>query len=135
MGASLPEKTLERIADGAVDRELERVLPHEQVGWLDEARFGARRVPAEAGGPGDSIEDLVGEVVRLSRADSNVAHLYRGHFAFVESLRFQPEGVQEVWYPRVLAGRTVGNASTEKGGNALGSLNTVLDQDLSLIHI
>ncbi|MFP3423155.1 hypothetical protein R0K19_27710, partial [Bacillus sp. SIMBA_161] len=35
---------------------------------------------------------------------------------------------QDVWYPRILAGATVGNASTEKGGNALGRLNTVISR-------
>ncbi|MPZ04500.1 acyl-CoA dehydrogenase, partial [Micrococcus luteus] len=39
---------------------------------------------------------------------------------------FQPEAVRERWHARILAGATVGNASTEKGGNALGTLNTVL---------
>ena len=120
---------LERIAEGAVERELNRTLPFEQVAQLDEARFGALRVPAEFGGPGLSIEELIAEVIALAEADSNIAHLYRGHFGFVEALRFQPRDIQKVWYPRVLSGRTVGNASTEKGGNQLGTLNTTLAQD------
>ncbi|MCI2264376.1 acyl-CoA dehydrogenase family protein [Sediminivirga luteola] len=127
--AGLPESLLEEIAEGAVDRELGRILPFEQVSRLDAAGFGALRVPREAGGPGLSIEDLIGEVIRLAQADSNIAHLYRGHFGFVESLRFQPEEIRRLWYARVLAGATVGNASTEKGGNALGTLNTVLSRD------
>lgn len=122
----IPEELLAEIVDGAVSRELDRELPHQPVAALDAAGFGALRVPDEAGGPGGSIEDLTRQVIRLAAADSNVAHLYRGHFGFVESLRFQPEEIRRAWYPRVLAGETVGNASTEKGGNALGTLNTVL---------
>ena len=118
----LSEELLEEIAAGAVQRELERELPFEPVRQLDAARFGALRVPAEYGGPGLSIEQLVTELIRLAEADSNVAHLYRGHFGFVEAIRFQPEEVRAHWYSQVLDGRTVGNASTEKGGNALGCL-------------
>lgn len=125
----LPQELLEEIAAGAVSRELERELPFELVRKLDEAGFGALRVPAEHGGPGLSIEEFITELVRLAEADSNLAHLYRGHFGFVEALRFQPATIRSHWYPKVLAGQTVGNASTEKGGNALGELNTVLTEN------
>jgi alkylation response protein AidB-like acyl-CoA dehydrogenase len=122
----LPGELLEDIADGAVERELHRILPFEEVELLDQCGFGALRVPAEHGGPGVSVEQLIGEVIALAQADSNIAHLYRGHFGFVESLRFQPPDIQKAWYPGVLEGKTVGNASTERGGNALGTLNTTL---------
>ncbi|WP_029089040.1 acyl-CoA dehydrogenase family protein [Brevibacterium album] len=114
------------IAEGALERELHRRLPFAEVRRLDEAGFGTLRVPAEHGGPGASVETLTRLLVELAEADSNIAHLYRSHLGFVESLRFQPAEIQRAWYPRVLAGATVGNASTEKGGNALGRLNTVL---------
>ncbi|MCH8562288.1 acyl-CoA dehydrogenase [Nesterenkonia sp. YGD6] len=129
MSRTIPEELLTRIREGAVQRELERILPFEQVGWLDDVGFGALRVPTEFGGEELSIEGLIAEVIALAEADSNIAHLYRGHFGFVESLRFQPAPVRELWYARVLKGGTVGNASTEKGGNALGSLSTRLDRD------
>lgn len=128
MTRTIPHELLIRIRDGAVTRELERILPFEQVSWLDDVGFGALRVPAAFGGEEVSVEELITEVIALAEADSNVAHLYRGHFGFVESLRFQPAAVRELWYARVLKGSTVGNASTEKGGNALGSLNTRLDR-------
>lgn len=114
------------IAAGALERDLERRLPREEVRTLDRAGFGTLRVPAAHGGPGVSIEDFTRLLIDLAEADSNIAHLYRSHYGFVESLRFLPARLQEAWYPRVLAGATVGNASTEKGGNALGTLNTVL---------
>lgn len=125
---TLPQELLEEIAAGSVQRDLERILPFEQVAQLDDLGFGALRVPAAFGGPEVSTVELITQVVRLAEADSNIAHLYRGHFGFVESLRFQPREIQEVWYARALAGKTVGNASTEIGGNALGTLNTKLSQ-------
>lgn len=118
-----------QIGAGALQRESERELPHEAVAWLDQAGFGALRVPRWAGGVGASVETTARLVADLAEADSNVAHLYRSHFGFVEGLHFQPEAVREHWYARVLAGETVGNASTERSGNALGELNTRLSPD------
>ncbi|SMY11988.1 acyl-CoA dehydrogenase family protein [Brevibacterium jeotgali] len=115
-----------RIADGALARELDRRLPFDEVKALDEAGFGALRVPVEHGGPGVTIETFTRLLIDLAEADSNIAHLYRSHTGFLEALRFQSERIQDAWYPRVLAGATVGNASTEKGGNPLGGLSTVL---------
>lgn len=116
----------DQIAAGSLERDLERRLPFEEVRMLDQAGFGALRVPQEHGGPEASIEDFIRLLIDLAEADSNIAHLYRSHAGFVESLRFLPDDVQATWYARVLAGVTVGNASTEKGGNRLGTLNTVL---------
>lgn len=45
-----------RIAEGNVGRERNRILPHEQVRWLNEAGFGTLRIPAEQGGFGASLE-------------------------------------------------------------------------------
>ncbi|WP_188669008.1 acyl-CoA dehydrogenase family protein [Tersicoccus solisilvae] len=118
-----------RIAEGARRRDQERTLPHEPVRWLDEAGFGALRVPAAHGGAGVSVETVIRVLVDLAAADSNVAHLYRSHLGFTESLRWQPEAVRERWYGRIAAGQTVGNASTERGGNALGTVNTTLGRD------
>ncbi|GHC99514.1 acyl-CoA dehydrogenase family protein [Zhihengliuella salsuginis] len=114
------------IAAGAWDRDRERILPHEPVAALDAAGFGALRVPAERGGYGVTVETLTRLLVDLAAADSNVAHLYRSHFGFSETLPWQALQVRERWYPRLVAGETVGNASTEIGGNALGTLNTTL---------
>ncbi|MDO5633741.1 MAG: acyl-CoA dehydrogenase family protein [Micrococcus sp.] len=123
---ALPDDLLEQIRAGAVERELTRTLPFEAVAALDELGFGALRIPAEHGGGGLSIEQFITQLIRLAAADTNVAHLYRGHVGFVESLRFQAPAVRERWYRWILAGATIGNASTEIGGNAVGTLNTRL---------
>lgn len=119
----------ERIAEGTVERENNRVLPFEQVKWLKDAGFTTLRVPAAHGGSPVSHEQLFRLLAELSAADSNVGHLLRSHFSFVETIALQPEEFQLRWFPRVLAGEIFGNAATEKGGNALGTTNTKLREE------
>lgn len=115
-----------RIAQGAAERERQRILPFEQVQWLKDAGFTTLRVPASHGGPAISHEHLFRLLIELAAADSNVAHLLRSHFSFVETISLQPAEFQDRWFPRVLAGQIFGNAATERGGNALGTTNTKL---------
>lgn len=117
-----------RIAQGATEREQQRILPFEQVQWLKDAGFTTLRVPASHGGSPISHEHLFRLLIELAAADSNVAHLLRSHFSFVETISLQPEEFQDRWFPRVLAGEIFGNAATERGGNALGTTNTKLVQ-------
>lgn len=119
----------ERIAKGTVERENNRILPFEPVQWLKDAGFTTLRVPAVHGGDPVSHEHLFRLIVELSAADSNVGHLLRSHFSFVETIALQPEEFQLRWFPRVLAGEIFGNAATEKGGNALGTTNTKLREE------
>lgn len=119
----------ERIAEGTVERENNRVLPFDQVKWLKDAGFTTLRVPAAHGGSPVSHEHLFRLLAELSAADSNLGHLLRSHFSFVETIALQPEEFQLRWFPRVLAGEIFGNAATEKGGNALGTTNTKLREE------
>ncbi len=116
------------IAQGATEREQQRILPFQQVQWLKDAGFTTLRVPASHGGSPISHEHLFRLLIELAAADSNVAHLLRSHFSFVETISLQPEEFQDRWFPRVLAGEIFGNAATERGGNALGTTNTKLVQ-------
>ncbi|ASN40685.1 MAG: acyl-CoA dehydrogenase family protein [Paeniglutamicibacter terrestris] len=118
-----------RIAEGTVERESNHVLPFEPVKWLKEAGFTTLRVPVSHGGDPVSHEHLFRLIVELSAADSNVGHLLRSHFSFVETINLQPEEFRLRWFPRVLAGEIFGNAATEKGGNALGTTNTKLREE------
>jgi alkylation response protein AidB-like acyl-CoA dehydrogenase len=115
-----------RIAEGAVERERNRTLPFEQVGWLKDAGFGRLRVPVEYGGFGASVEDLARLLIELAAADSSVAHLLRSHFAFVETVSLQPEAFRTRWFSRIVEGAIFGNAATERGGNVLGTVQTRL---------
>lgn len=106
-----------RIAEGAVDREKERILPYEQVEWLRHAGFGALRVPHDLGGEGVDAPTLFRLLTDLAAADPHVAHLWRGHFAFLENrLSSGDQADREFWAAEVVENHAIiGNAQSEQG--------------------
>lgn len=105
-----------KIEQDAVARELNRVLPYDQIGWLKEARFGALRVPRDKGGFGATLPELFNLLIELSAADSNVTQSLRGHFGFAEDVvNWRDTARQERWFTRLARGDVVGNAWTEIG--------------------
>ncbi|KAF1047554.1 acyl-CoA dehydrogenase family protein [Xylophilus sp.] len=111
-----------RIAEGAIERERKRELAYEAVGWLRETGFGAVRIPKFYGGLGATLPQFFRLLLELAEADSNVSHLFRGHFAWLE-MRLnlpQPE-VHARWFPEVAKGTLFGYAMAEQAslaGNA-----------------
>jgi alkylation response protein AidB-like acyl-CoA dehydrogenase len=120
----------ERIAAGAVDREVDRRLPYEEIGWLREARFGALRVPVEFGGYGASLCQLFGLLIDLAAAESNIPQALRVHFTFVEdTLLAEDDAMREKWLRAVGNGVLTGNAITEPGVGAVDRYRTTLTRD------
>src|SRR5215207_7415078 len=102
---------LRAVADGAAERERDRIPPHDVVRLIGASGLGALRVPVADGGPGASLRELFDVVIRLAEADPNVAQSLRAHFHFVEGRRAAADPRERTrWYPEVLAGRVFGNA-------------------------
>jgi alkylation response protein AidB-like acyl-CoA dehydrogenase len=121
---------IDRIGEGALDRERRRVLPDEAIRWLRDAGFGAVRVPQEHGGDGASVVVLTELLISLAAADANVAQALRGHFAFVEDHLFRSDSPTRTrWLERFAAGELVGSAWTEIGPAAVGTVDTVVVPD------
>ena len=115
------------IAAGAVERETDRRLAHDEVRRLRAARFGALRVPVEYGGFGASVRQLFRQLIELAAADSNLPQALRVHFAFVEDqLLTDPGPAREHWLRAVAQGALVGNAITESGAGAVDRYRTGL---------
>ena len=116
-----PEWTelLNRIGSGAKDRDLNDENPFDQVAALKRAGFGTLRLPTELGGAGLTVPQLFSAVIDVARADPIVAHIFRAHFWFVEE-RLRSDDRR--WLDKVAAGKTFGNAFSEKGTLAVGSL-------------
>ncbi|MCT7372193.1 acyl-CoA dehydrogenase family protein [Mycolicibacterium llatzerense] len=111
------------IGAGAKDRDLEDVNPFDQVVALKRAGFGTLRLPAELGGSGLTVPQLFSAVIDVARADPVVAHIFRTHFWFVEErLRTLDQPGSRAWLEKVAEGKIFGNAFSEKGSNAVGSL-------------
>lgn len=118
---------LDEARAGSAERERTRDLPRDLVRRLARAGFGTARVPVDAGGEGVPLEVLVDRLVRLAAADSNIAHLFRGHLAFVEQQLLETDPARrDRWFSEVLTGALVGNAQSETGGSS--DLSTVLTE-------
>lgn len=114
-----------RIAQGAVEREHVRTLPHQPITWLKEAGFGTVRVPKEKGGWGASLPQLFQLLIELAEADSNLPQALRAHFAFVEDRLNQPDSPErDGWFRRFIDGELVGSGWTEIGAVKLGDVIT-----------
>jgi alkylation response protein AidB-like acyl-CoA dehydrogenase len=134
-----PEWTalLASIGSGAKDRDLNDENPFDQVAALKRAGFGTLRLPQEQGGSGFTVPQLFSTVIDVAQADPIVAHIFRTHFWFVEErLRLSSDVRSTRWLREVAGGRIFGNAFSEKGSQAVGSLvfNTRLLPDGSGGH-
>lgn len=117
----------EAIRSGAVQRERGRDLPFLVVEQLKENGFTTLRIPAEFGGRGVGLADYLELLTDLAAADSNVAHLLRGHVAFVERLLLDAPGAhRDGWLRRIGAGALIGNAASER--QELTELTTRLEE-------
>ncbi|XKH52561.1 acyl-CoA dehydrogenase family protein [Citricoccus nitrophenolicus] len=116
-----------RVRQGAVERERSRELPFVVVEELKQTGFTALRVPLEFGGRGVRLSEFAALLVDLAAADSNVAHLLRGHIAFLERLLLRPSGDhRDQWLRRIGAGALIGNAASER--NELTEITTRLEE-------
>jgi alkylation response protein AidB-like acyl-CoA dehydrogenase len=108
------ERLLGQIAPGASERERDRVAPFAEIGLIKEARLGAIRVPVAEGGGGATLRQLFEVLMALAEADSNVAHILRVHFSYVERLLDEPDpGRRARWTAVVNEGKIFGNAISE----------------------
>lgn len=105
---------LASIAATSAQREHESRLPHDEVRALLARGFGSLHVPREFGGAGLSYRELFGLIVRLGAADANIAHIFRNHYGFVNSLLTLSDREQaEHWLTRVGRGDLFANGVTD----------------------
>src|SRR4029078_11474056 len=114
---------LAQIGGGAKDRDLNDENPFDQVAALKRAGFGTLRLPEHLGGAGFTVPQLFSTIIDVAQADPIVAHIFRTHFWFVEErLRAADDASSARWLHKVSEGKIFGNAFSEKGSLAVGSL-------------
>ncbi|GAA2848782.1 acyl-CoA dehydrogenase family protein [Pseudonocardia halophobica] len=105
------------IAAGAEERERTEERPHAAIDAIRRAGLGALRVSPSGNAPSITVTELFAAVIDLAEADSNVAHILRTHYYFVETrLHGGRGGEPDPWLDRLRAGAIFGNATMELGG-------------------
>lgn len=126
------DELLPQIGAGASERERNRQLPYEAIASLAKAGIYTTRIPVKYGGPGGSVADVIGFLLRIASVDSNVAQALRPGLGFVEGLlASRAEGAEEErqrWFERYLQGAVLGNAGWEIGG-ANGAVSARIVRD------
>lgn len=118
-------QSIAAIAATAAARERDHRLPHEEIAKLKALGFGALRLPADAGGHGASLSELLVVARDVAAADSNIAHAFRNHLWQVEAaLRQQNHPFHA--HVLELAGqkKTIGLSFTETDVTAAGARPT-----------
>ncbi|GBD46832.1 acyl-CoA dehydrogenase [Methylopila sp. Yamaguchi] len=109
------------IAEGAAERDRERIHPYAIIDLIRQNRIGALRLSPAEGGYGISLRQLLGTVIRLAAADPNVAHALRNHFAFVDRFARSPRAPnREKWVTLVASGAIFGLGNTELSSATIG---------------
>lgn len=118
-----------KIRAGAIERELNRGLPLEQIEWLKQTGFTALRVPKDAGGHGATLPELFNLLIELGEADSNLVQSIRGHLGFVENvLNSDNAAYRDTWLARLGRGELVGPAWSETGDVSQAEFSTRLQR-------
>ena len=120
--SKIPPDLLQRIADGAAQRDAQRGQPFDVIAEIKATGFGAGRLDADYGGGGATFVETLATAIQLGAADPNVAHIWRNHHVALERLLNAPlqhAGVQRL-RERVRAGDLVGASHTELGQPQIG---------------
>ncbi|MCA1406307.1 SfnB family sulfur acquisition oxidoreductase [Ensifer sp. IC3342] len=118
-----------RFAERASERDLERVLPYEEVDQLAQSGLLAISVPSDYDGIDASNAVLAEVTAILSEADSSIGQIPQNHFYVLEALRHDgTEEQKKSFFGRALAGDRFGSALAETGTETV-SHNTRLRED------
>lgn len=115
-------RLISSVAVDANARERGDVSPRIVIDQIKQSGLGIFRLPEHQGGGGASLRQLYELVIALAEADSNIPHILRNHFAFVErALRAPGNPVLQRWLERAKEGKTFGLGASELGIQNIGS--------------
>ena len=110
------EQFAQLIAQNALERDRDRILPYQEVEQFSQSGLWGITVPKEYGGAGVSTDVLTRAVLRIAQADGNFGHIPQNHYYSLEVLRVGGTHEQKAFfYDQVLHGKRFGNALAEIG--------------------
>ncbi|RAR56437.1 alkylation response protein AidB-like acyl-CoA dehydrogenase [Paraburkholderia unamae] len=109
------------LAAGAQARDRDEADTSDAIALARAARLGVFRVPKAEGGAGATLPQLYELVLDLAEADSNIPHILRNHFAFVEkALRARHLPQYQRWLQHVRRHELFGLGASELGTQNIG---------------
>jgi SfnB family sulfur acquisition oxidoreductase len=119
-----------KLAEGAADRDRERILPYEEMELISDAGLLAITVPKAYGEAGVRAGTVARVIAALSGADGSIGPIPQNHFFMLEALRLQgTEEQKRFFYGHVLGGERLGNALSETGTKTTHDHATRLTRD------
>jgi alkylation response protein AidB-like acyl-CoA dehydrogenase len=112
---------IDEIAAGSEARDRGEADTRDVIERIRAARLGLFRLPTSQGGAGATLPQLYELVLDLAAADSNIPHILRNHFAFVEKALRAPHLPQYGrWLDRIRNGELFGLGASEIGTQNVG---------------
>jgi len=112
---------IDAIAAGAEARDRGESNTHDAIALTRAAKLGLYRLPVSQGGGGASLPQLYELVLDLAEADSNIPHILRNHFAFVEKALRNPASPRYArWLGFAREGQLAGLGASELGTQKVG---------------
>ncbi|MGJ3253966.1 MAG: SfnB family sulfur acquisition oxidoreductase [Elainellaceae cyanobacterium] len=116
----------------ASQRDMERIMPYEEVETLSQAGLTAITVPKEYGGAGVSNVTIAEVTKILSSGDSSLGQIPQNHLYLVEALKLDGTDEQkQFFFSEVLQGKRFGNAFSERGNKNVNDIRTRLERSES----
>jgi len=118
----IPDELLQRIAQGAAQRDAQRDQPFGLIHEMKASGFGRQRLSRAFGGEGITLADTFAAALAVAEADPNLAHIWRNHHVVLERLLNTPSQhpLLKKLRARVLAGDLIGQANTELNHSQIG---------------
>ena len=117
-------------AERASERDINRIIPYEEIDLLAQSGLLGITVPDEYGGADVSNAVLAEVIAILSEADGSIGQIPQNHFYILEALRTDgSEEQKKFFFGRALAGDRFGNALSETGTKTVGHYNTRITED------
>ena len=127
---AVAEALAARFAEGAAERDRERIWPVAELDAFSQSGLWSLNVPREFGGPDLSYRTIVKVIDIVSAADPSLGQIPQNHIGVVAAIRTTAAPDQKrILFDKVLAGTRFGNAFSEFGSKRAAEFETRFEED------